>query len=162
MKTSFTLLPALTSHCDHVRTVRLICHLFVRAIVGFLEIVFKLNKNKKQKQIPTVKAFFFSLFAREKFHLCTINLSRTGPDDMRKGNACPPNRPFRNCSYDQVCSAPCARLPNARCLVDHCGGCRPVYLGALGHRVNCSTGHGKIQKYLRLFFRRTLLHFQSL
>ncbi|XP_022088704.1 neurogenic locus notch homolog protein 1-like isoform X2 [Acanthaster planci] len=53
---------------------------------------------------------------------------------------CPADQPFMNCTYEDVCSSLCSAAPSARCLVDHCGGCRPVYIGSLGNHVNCTTG----------------------
>ncbi len=60
-------------------------------------------------------------------------------------SGCPVGLPFTNCSYDEVCSpqTTCDFYPSARCVVDHCGGCRPVFVGVGGTHLDCSTGEGK-------------------
>ncbi|XP_033643497.1 neurogenic locus notch homolog protein 3-like isoform X7 [Asterias rubens] len=63
------------------------------------------------------------------------------PRDSMLPNSCPLARPFMNCSYEEVCSpAFCPFFSVARCVVDHCGGCNPVYVGVQGMRLNCTSG----------------------
>ena len=66
------------------------------------------------------------------------------------GSGCPVGLPFANCSYEDVCSpqATCDFYPNARCLVDHCGGCHAVFVGVGGAHLDCTTGEGKKEKLI--------------
>ncbi|XP_038074617.1 balbiani ring protein 3-like isoform X2 [Patiria miniata] len=71
---------------------------------------------------------------------CSNGCGHSCQEPVPEMHPCPPDQPFMNCTYDDVCSSPCDALPSARCLVDHCGGCRPVHITSIGSRINCTTG----------------------